>query len=50
MDKHKKKIEGVAMMEIFLLIFLLLVGLTIVVVFGTMAFLTVKDYFEERKH
>ena len=36
-------------MEILLLIFLLLVGLTVVAVFGTMAFLTMKDYFEERK-
>ncbi len=37
-------------MEIFLLILLLIAGLTVLTVFGIMAFQSIQDYLEERKH
>ena len=37
-------------MEILLLILLLIAGLTILIVFGIMAFQSIQDYLEERKH
>lgn len=37
------------MMEILLLILLLIAGLTVLTVFGIMAFQSIQDYLEERK-
>ena len=45
-----KKVKGVIEMEILLLILLLIAGLTILIVFGIMAFQSIQDYLEERKH
>lgn len=37
-------------MEIIFQAMVIIMGLALILAFGTIAFFTIKDYFEERKH